>query len=558
MGVRLLDADEVVLWYDTPVGRAGQHFATYPGAPLQRTVHIEIPPTGLGREPSNGRRLDYWWAVLADGKVLQRRSGVVVLPSNLTEQTRIIPAPPTQQRWSEAATKHYRLRYYPGSPAERDIDQIERDAEAAFSQASKFITPTEPLSITVYLVPRVFWQGGVAYDGSTVMVTYADRNYAGVELKSYLTHETVHALAHGLVEEHGEIGGLIGEGIATYATGGHYGPEPLDAWAATLSDSDRFVPLCRIRADFPKIQHEIAYIEGASFVGYLIRTYGLERFQRFYAQDPQVPSNAADDIDAFCATEVMRPVAEFGKSYGELESEWRAYLATLKPTADERALFWGQTRYFDLVRTYEERYDQDARILPPPPGRWNERIYQAFATPAMTETNTIIEAMFIAADHALDTGRVVEANAALDEIATMLDTGTIDGTLGNTYKQITSLLRRYGRAQRLGDEALQSTVATAAVAPPQDELWSEYDMSLQSVQLYDTWGIVRVKRRSRHLRNTSGQEAGLRVHIVRQYTGWRISSIQPDPARPSQPWMPNTPTATNRTIAYNGRGPVRD
>ena len=535
---------KATLWYDTAVGRRGRHFRVEPGKSLDRSVGVSLVAEGLEVSMPFGGRLDYWWALQGNNGLVERRSGSILLPPALRALARPPSSPVDQNfKWAEATSPHFRLRFYPGSAAERDIEAIKIEAEQALVRASAIISPTEPVSITTYLVPRVFWQGGVAYNGSTLMMSYGDRNYAGVDLPLYLLHESIHALAHGLVAEDGDVGGLIGEGTAVYATGGHYRDAPIDSWTAALRASDRFVPLCRLRATFFEQQHEIAYLEGASFVGYLIRTYGLPAFRTFYAEEPAIPDAARSDVETWCAGEATRMVAGIPRTYAELEQEWLRYLDTVDPTAAESAGFWGQIRFFDLMRTYQEQRDPSARILPSPPARWRNDVLRAFATPALTETNTIYESMFVGADRALDAGDPETANVLMDELDIAVDSGVFTGTLGRDYAAIASVLRRNARAVRLGDPAALRMTTMPHIMMPVDQLWTEYRLALNSLEVDGTRAIARVERVSRGLGGHIRRE-GLVVTLERRPISWRIASFRADSERP--PMDSTAPMPTRR------------
>lgn len=531
-GVAPSTATEAILWYDTEQGHQAQRFAVQPNETLQHSVAVSFKQEGLVVPMPFSGRLDYWWA-LRDGKgsVIWREADALFLPLRLRA---LAGAPePTLPRpfaWSEASSEHYLFRFYPGSAAARDIEQIKRSAEQALVHDSAIIPATEAISITVYLVPRIFWQGGVAYDGSTLMISYTDRNYAGVGAELYLQHETVHALAHGLVKEGGDIGGLIGEGLATYVPGGHYGPEPIDAWTAALRRNGRFVPLCRLRVTFFEQQHEIAYLEGASFVGYLIRTFGLPAFRTFYADEPAIPEDAAQDVDGFCAREATRTTAGTGKTYAELEAGWMSFLDEQDPSTTEQAGIEGQLRFFDLMRHYQEVRDPDARILPQSPRRWDATLQRAFATPALTETNALYETLFIATDRALDGGDPATANALMDELDIAISTGVFTGTTGRQVAEIGSLLRRTARDYRLGARNDPSPARRGAL--DSSPLWTDYRLVLNSVELEPKGAHVRVERLTRALGGPERRE-GLIMTLAHGVFDWRITSVTLDPQRPA-------------------------
>lgn len=526
-------ATEAILWYDSEAGHRVRRFPVRAGAILRLAATADLRSEGLVVALPFAGRLDYYWALRGPGGIVARRSGAVMLTPALRALAQA-PQLPLPERWAESATEHFRIRYFPGTEAERDIGEIRREAEHALVRASAVLTSTRPVSVTVYLVPRLFWQGGVAYGPGTLLISYADRNYAGVEIEDYLTHEVTHALGAGMVAAGSDVGNLIGEGVAVYATGGHYGPEPIDDWAAVLARSDRYVPLCRLRATWQTQQHEIAYLEGASFVGYLIRTYGLDTFRAFYAHDPGVPDGAIKNVDQFCATEATRPVAAIGKSYGEIEAAWREQLTRRTPTAEQEAGLWGQIRFFDLVRTYEERRDPPARILPPPPDRWRDDLRRAFTSPATMETNALAESLFVAADRALDAGRAQQARGLMDEVQIATATGVFTGTTGRAYTTIAASLDRYARAVRLGNP-VAAAAATAPGGPAfEGRLWADFRWEIDGIDVAGDRATVRVDQRAQPVDGAAARTA-LVITLIRRPVGWRIERIAPDPDRQPAP-----------------------
>jgi hypothetical protein len=438
----------------------------------RRTISasVTITPTQAGLTVtypiSDG--LDYWWAVRDSAGALTRVAGTLQLPHQLAAlaQTAPITAPATLT-WVERATAHFHLYAPPDSAAERDIDRLTEVAEAAYRQAAGVIAPTRPISISVYLLPRVFWQGGVAYgDGGPLAIAYLDRNYASVEAWSYFVHEVTHALGGDVVQHGGEVGGLLGEGVAVYASGGHYGQEPIDAWAAVLAGSDRYVPLCQLRYDFYKGQHEVAYQEGASFVGYLIRTYGLETFRKIYrAQHPQ-RGNPNLSVELFCSADNRRTVAPTGKTNATIEQEWLAYLKTIHPNEEQRRAWELTVRFFDTMRRYQETLDPPARVLPPRPTDWDQATAANFLNSATGRRAEVLETMLGAAGSAVRQGDTDRAAALLDGVEDSLAAGGAPvGQVAQDYDAIAELLASQARVLRLGDRAaLDRTLIGSALA----------------------------------------------------------------------------------------------
>lgn len=461
-------ADEALLWYDTVAGHAVRR-VPLDGAPAIG-VSVTITPTQEGltlTEPLDGG-LDYWWAVRDRNGTAIRRSGSVALPGPLAALARTAPiTAPAEIAWVERQTQHFRLYVPPATAAARDLDALSQTAEASYNQAAALIAPTEPVSIPVYLVPRIFWQGGVAYgQKGPLVISYLDRSYLGVPAWSYFVHEVTHALSDYVLPAQAEVGGVLGEGLAVYAAGGHYGLEPIDAWAAALAASDRYIPLCRLRYDFYGAQHEIAYQEAASFAGYLIRGYGLDAFKQIYKAQRPPPGDRQPSVEEFCAADDQRSVPPTGKTAGALEHDWLAYLKTIAPTGEQRRSWELTIRFFDTMRRYQEKLDPPARELPPAPKTWDRATAAKFLNAATGRRSAVLETMLGAAEDANRSGDLDHAAALLDEIERSLDaSGAPAGPLARDYDAIAGLLDQQARALRLGDrDALDRTLATAGLA----------------------------------------------------------------------------------------------
>ncbi len=447
-------ATEALLWYDTTIGRAGRRIALTGSPAVRASVVITPSQEGLTlTEKLATPALDYWWAVRGADGTLLRKFGSAPLAPQIVDLARTEPitAPPTIA-WVQRNTPHFRLYAAPGTAAERDLERLSDVAEASYTQAATLLPPTQPISVSVYLVPRVFWQGGVAYGDGPLVISYLDRNYVGVEPWSYFVHEVAHALGGGLVPDGNEVGGLLGEGAAVYATGGHYSIEPVEAWAAVIAASDQYIPLCTLRNDFYAAQHEIAYIEGASFSAYLIRTYGLPAYKQIYAAQQPQRGGREESAEQFCEADNRRIVEPTGKTAGQLEQDWLAALRTLRPTDQQRRQWELTVRFFETMRRYEEQLDQPARDLPGPPDKWGQATAAAFLNPAMGRRAEVLETMLIAANHANHAGEVEQADALLDAIdQSIAANGSLTGTLTREYNAVAEALDTNERALRLGD-----------------------------------------------------------------------------------------------------------
>jgi hypothetical protein len=536
-------ATEALLWYDTADGHAIRRIPLGGARTISASVTITPTQAGLTLTEQLDGGLDYWWAVRDRGGMLARRGGSVALPPALARlaQTTPITAPQTLM-WIERSTSHFRLLAQPGTAAARDLDQLRDVAEASYAQAAALITTTQPVSVTIYLVPRVFWQGGVAYGrGGPLVISVLDRNYVGVPSWSYFVHEVTHALSAYALPRGAEGGGLLGEGIAVYASGGHYGEEPIDAWAAALADSERYVPLCRLRYDFYAAQHEVAYQEGASFTAYLIRTYGLEAFRQIYAAQRSQRGDHKIDVEAFCAADNRMIVAPTGKRSLTLEQEWLAYLKTVRPTAQQRRAWELTVRFFDTMRSYQEILDQAGRELPPPPTDWDRATAATFLNAASGRRPAALETMLGAALPAIQRGDLDHAAALLDAIEASLDAGGAPGApLARDYDAIAGLLAAQARALRLGDaKALERTLATpglaAALPFTTNDLLHDLRFTLQQLDVRGNAAEGVVQADGASLEGQLVERALYRARFTRAGGSWRLAAWAPQQAQVELP-----------------------
>lgn len=317
-------------------------------------------------------------------------------------------APPSPEgEWLVRESLHFRFFLLPGGAAERDWSLIAAEAEASLRRVQERLAMEQAPQMDIYLVERVFWHGGAAYGSGELLISYLDRNYTNIPLTSYLDHEIAHGLAYTLLPPEGESSTMLAEGLATWAAGGHYGPEPIHALAAALPLLGYELALEPLRADFRAQQHERAYIVSASFVGWLIEQQGIERFKGFYG--------AADEPERF-----------YSASYAELEQRWRAWLTQeWGALAPAHAAWWeGQMRLFDLLRAYESRFDPFARELPSAPPGWDRETRQRYGENRDEPLNVALESQLIAASEALYCQEDLDLlHALLDEVEGAVDQG---------------------------------------------------------------------------------------------------------------------------------------
>jgi len=464
---------EGLLWYDTEAGHQVRRFPgpLPPGSELE--YRLDATQEGLTTTLPGGE-LDYWWLVRDTSGESARAGGTVALgPAWQALVAAPTPEPPPVDfTWAVSGTQYFTFTYVAGTEAGRDLAQIAAMARAGLA----YITPTLGVDLdgklTIYLTPRVFWQGGAAYGYKTNLISYLDRNYTAIETWTYFTHEGTHVVANRLIQPKQEGGpdGVLVEGLAVWATGGHYRPEPIDDLAAVIAASDSYIPRSTLRAGpFYDFQHETSYMEAGSFVKFLIEHYGLDRFKQLYGQET---GKAEQD----------EPLVEslYGKSYAELEAEWLEYLDSLSP-APEEAEVWGfNVRYFDLMRGYQTELDPDARILPGIPTEWTSSTLSIFIRRMVAPVNVVFETALISAQEQASRGDVAGADALLDDVEEGLEgKGEMTRPSLQARQAICDLLSTQDRAiLRADPRAYRATLTPASALALEVRVAAEFRLPL--------------------------------------------------------------------------------
>lgn len=410
---------EVLLWYDTEVGHQLQRIDGPLPASLATDYELDAMVEGLTRTVTSTRELDYWWLVRDTAGESVRTGGTALLGPSLAALV-VTPTPdppPIDFTWAVSESEHYQFYYMPNTAAERDLAQLAGLAEASLARITSLLKMEFDGQMTVYFVPRIFWQGGAAYGDKIQLISYLDRNYTDIETWTYFTHEGTHALAQDLLQPKDNGGGPDGvlvEGLAVWASGGHYRKEPIDVWAAVVADSDQYISLAELRSgSFYDFQHEISYIESASFVKFLVERYGRDEFKKLYGQATGDPARD-------------KALAEllYHKDHTRLEAEWLASLKELEPTPEQAETWWLKVRSFELMRRYQTELDPDARFLPPkPPTKWTSDTLKIFVGRVEAPVNIVLETALIAAQERLYDGDPDGAAALLYDVEAALDAG---------------------------------------------------------------------------------------------------------------------------------------
>ena len=337
-------------------------------------------------------------------------------------------------RWVTADSDCCTLHVVSGTAAHRDLNRLLETTDAAVEQASRRLGVGPREKIDVYFIDRVIGQGG--YAGSNIVVSYLDRNYAGGGLYEVLVHEAVHVLDRQFAPNRIAF---LAEGLAVWATGGHYKQEDVDQRLIALRNAGLYTPLSDLIEDFYLQQHEVSYLQAGGFVSYLVNTYGWERVKAFYA--------AVTPRDDMNLVQVMEQAVQdhFGSSLQEVEADWMAYLDEIPHDPTVTTDLQATIRYYKIMRRYQLLYDPTAHFLKawlPYPQELEERQLTAELTRHPTdELNVVLEVMLDAVDKALVAGEYGRANVILDSVERVLDNGgqLIDPLSVNYHDIVTKL-----------------------------------------------------------------------------------------------------------------------
>lgn len=340
--------------------------------------------------------------------------------------------------WLSTATDCCNLHVLQQTAAYRDLGTLQRTVESAVSQAASRLGVLPEKPVEVYFIERTIGQGGFA--GTEMVVTYVDRPYIGGGLYELLVHEAVHVLDRQFAPQRTK---MLAEGVAVWATGGHYKQEDLQTRAAALLQLNRYIPLAELANNFYPAQHEIGYLQAGALVDYLVERGGWPTFREFYSS-----TSITDGATEAAALDVNLQQV-YGISLADLENEWLASLQALSPSETEVADLRTTIRYYDTARRYQTLYDPAAYFRTawlPHPVEVQERGNTADLTRhPRAEINLIVEIMLRAADEAMQAQDYKRANVLLDSVDRILDSGgSFTDPLASSYARIVRTAVAFG------------------------------------------------------------------------------------------------------------------
>jgi hypothetical protein len=282
-------------------------------------------------------------------------------------------------------------------------------------------------------------------------------------------HEMIHAID-------GHLGGdfrptIFVEGLAVYLTGGHYKPEPLMPRTATLLKGylNWYIPLKTLADDFYTSQHEIGYMEGASLIEFMVKTYGWDAFSAFYRDiHSKQGESQSDSIDAALK-------AHFSISFDQLEHDFLAALSSEPDTSSYVDDVRLTVTYYDTMRRYQQLLDPSAYFrtawLLDNKAMRERGITADYLRHPSLPANLALETLLITASKQISTQQSPDATQTLDVISSVLD--GIEGGSSDPFS-ITPLAADYlaicSTLEQAGYEAqsieVNSSSALASVSSP--------------------------------------------------------------------------------------------
>lgn len=357
---------------------------------------------------------------------------VTVYPANSR------PLVERNQRWETVEIDCCVIRVVTGTAAHRDLEQIKATAQRAADHAMAQLGVQLERKLELYLIDRVFGQGG--YATSNVVISYLDRNYSGGGFYEVLVHELTHLLDRQFAPERIPF---MAEGLAVWSAGGHYKQEDIDQRIKALRETNLYHHLPSLIDDFYDSQHEVGYVQAAGLINYLVTVYGWEPTRDFYAG---VKPQAGEPYTAAVERSLLQ---QFGLTLAQVEQDWMAYLDSLPRDGQAVSDLLTTVRYYDLMRDYQLKYDPTAHFLQawlPYAQELEQRGLTAEVTRHPSEPiNVTLEVMLYAVDQAILNRDYNRANVILDSVERALGTdGVFIDPLGQNYSEIVEKLSALG------------------------------------------------------------------------------------------------------------------
>lgn len=199
-------------------------------------------------------------------------------------------------------------------PEEQTSVAGELDRALAYVVARFGSAPAAPMEVLIGLEPACGLHG-IAYTDIRNVQVFTCASFPAARAVSIMAHEFVHQLCQDRYgERHFSADLVLSEGVATWGAGAYWlGDAPnFRAFVRPWVANGEALPLGISYVGRPISDMNKLYYQWASFVEFLIETYGREAFDRLYLTGQNAPGSA--DYSGV-----------YGKSFETLEAEWRAW-----------------------------------------------------------------------------------------------------------------------------------------------------------------------------------------------------------------------------------------
>jgi tetratricopeptide (TPR) repeat protein len=258
-----------------------------------------------------------------------------------------------EEGWEELPSSHFFFRYLNNSLADFHWQRIKGYVEEEYRRFREVFGFTQPAMdrMEYYLVPcRV---NEVVWDSRFDMGLDPVKNKIYVIYNLY--QRSLDSPSVGFLLFYrlwGYAPPLLAEGVGGYFSLSHH-------FTQKLIKNKKFIPLqnLKVTLNYRNQPQPQAFVEACSFVRFLIKEYGLDKFKDFYQQ--------ATDLTF---DQVLEKV--YGKSLSTLENEWLFFLKEYKDVEGDfyhQAVVWMSNRHFDeaqeLYQDMLELFGRDVGIL---------------------------------------------------------------------------------------------------------------------------------------------------------------------------------------------------
>lgn len=310
------------------------------------------------------------------------------------------------------------------SAAERDIALLASIVEETTDEVEdRFGLEIAPIDLVLL---DVLWGNG-GYAGGEVAISYLDRDFGPRTADTValtFVHEFTHAISRSL--DSANTPWPLNEAMAVYVTGGHFKDQPLGARAKALATLGLLLPLDDFLSEFTDLQHEARYVQAGALADYVVETFGWEAWLDLYGAEVGEGS-WSDWMDAASS-------AVLGIDLETLDAGFQEWV--------DRQPLGNQVQDLELTIALQTvRREYQAAYAPYP----NYFIYESVrdapqVAVALREAGDPVAAAvetFIAyAQELVLEGHLNEAGPVIDELETIIDSGTVEGSLVTPFLEL--------------------------------------------------------------------------------------------------------------------------